>query len=79
MTLHRHRTAACIEDQKLLGHAYPITLRLAPVVGTYLQACYIRNLLQLIQYLPSLRLCTLELIVSNLLSIDVSVPLDESL
>ena len=38
----------------------------------FLQASYVKNLLRISKYLPSLRLKILELVIDNLIKIDVS-------
>ncbi|ESP01454.1 hypothetical protein LOTGIDRAFT_212940 [Lottia gigantea] len=54
----------------------PVLVKLFPFykVDTYIQSCYIKNLLQITQYIPDMRQEILQLIISKLMKLDVLSP-----
>ena len=56
----------------MLSENYPYITR-----DSYQHECYVRNLLQITQYLPELRLKILKIVVQHLTKFDVRAPRDE--
>lgn len=56
----------------LLSHCFPYLTK-----DTFTQECYVKNLLQIPDYIPSLRQKILELVVDRMTKLDVRSPKDE--